>query len=138
VHLVSREKLNHRGTVATIIGLPLAILLAWVVQATAEGDTIRVHSSNQQGGITANTVNITTPPGQLNGASVHPDREMFAINLQSMTNVLQDLQESYDQCKKIGTVEQCRSILHGIETNTALRNKSCKDNQIPRGQYGCP
>jgi hypothetical protein len=97
VHLVARKKLNHRGAVATIIGLPLAILFAWVAQATAGGDNVRVNSSNQQGGITANQVNITTQPGmsqpgQVNRSLVHPDKEMLAIQLTSLTNGIRSIQ----------------------------------------------
>jgi hypothetical protein len=135
--------LNYRGAVATIIGLPLAILLVWGTQAKAGGDTINVNSSNQKGGITANTANITpqlgtSQPGQVNRSLVYPDKEMLAIQLESMAAGLQDVQAAYDRCKKTGMEAQCQSVLHGIETQTALRNKLCKDNQVPRGNYGCP
>ena len=143
MHLVGRKKLNHRGAVATIIGLPLAILLAWGAQTNAGGDNVRVNSSNQQGGITANTVNINAPsgtlqPGPANKSMMYTDKDLLAIQLTTSTNGIRDMQQSYDQCKKIASTEQCQTILHGIETQTALRNKLCKDNEVPRGTYGCP
>jgi hypothetical protein len=80
VQLVSRQKLNHRGAVATIIGIPLALALYLVPQTVAGGDTVNVHSSNQSGGITANQVYITPQPGQLNGSQAYPDKEMLGFN----------------------------------------------------------
>ena len=143
MHLVGRKKLNHGGAVATIIGLPLAILLAWAAQATAGSDTVRVNSSNQQGGITANTVNITTPPGALqpapsNKALAISDKELLAQNLTNLNNGIQGLRESYEECKQAGIGARCKMVLNGIESQTALFNKMCRDNEVPRGNYGCP
>jgi hypothetical protein len=143
VYLVGRKKLNHWGAVATIIGLPLAILFAWVAQSNAGGDNVRVNSSNQQGGITANTVHINAPPGALqpapsNRSQMYADKEMLAINLKSLTNGLQNLRQAYEDCKKVASVAQCNGALNAIETNTALRDKICRDNDVPRGNYGCP
>ena len=53
MHLVRRKKLNHRGAVASIVGIPLAILLTCTAQANAGSDTVNVRSSNQSGAITA-------------------------------------------------------------------------------------
>ena len=143
MHLVGRKKLNHRGAVATIIGLPLAILLAWVAQATAGGDNVRVNSSNQQGGITANTVNINAPPGTLqpgpaNKSMRYADKESLAIDLRGMTRGIQDLRQAYEDCKKVASRAQCNGALNTIETTTERRDKMCRDNEVPRGTYGCP
>ena len=145
MHLIGRKKLNHRGAVATIIELPLAILFAWVAQPTAGGDNVRVNSSNQQGGITANTVNITTPPGSVqpglsNKGLVIPDEELLAITLQNQSDVLQQYQTMYAQCKapSPGLLEWCNTVRSSIATTTATFNKMCRDNDVPRGNYGCP
>ena len=94
VHLVSRKKLNHRGAVATIVGLPLAILLACTAQANAGSDTVNVRSSNQSGGITAYQVNImpqhgAVQPGQSNKSLAYPDKELLAITPKSHHDNLQ-------------------------------------------------
>jgi hypothetical protein len=145
VHLVGRKKLNHRGAVATIIGLPLALLLAWGAQTNAGSETVRVNSSNQQGGITANTVNITTspralPPTPSNKALAVPDKEMLAITLQSQSDALQQYQAMYTQCKTPSPefLDWCKSVRSAIATETAIFNKMCRDNEVPRGNYGCP
>jgi hypothetical protein len=145
VHLIGRKKLNYRGAVTTIIGLPLAILFAWVAQATAGGDNVRVNSSNQQGGITANTVNINAPPGALqsvpsNKAFVMPDKELLAITLQSQSDALQQYQAMYARCKTPSPefLDWCKTVRSAIATQTATFNKMCRDNEVPRGQYGCP
>ena len=145
MHLVGRKKLNHRGVVATIIGLPLAILLAWATQSNAGGDNVRVNSSNQQGGITANTVNITTPSGALpptpsNKALAVPDKEMLAITLQSQSDALQQYQAMYGRCKTPSPefLDWCNTVRSAIATQTATFNKMCRDNEVTRGQYGCP
>ena len=152
MHLVGRKKLNRRGAVATLIGLPLAILLAWVVQATAGSDTVRVNSSNQQGGITANTVNITTPPGAFppealqsapsNKSLVVPDKELLAIRLKDHSNTLQRFRAMAmsDECKTASPIflDWCESVRSNLETQTAYFNKMCRDNEVPRGTYGCP
>jgi hypothetical protein len=137
--------LNYRGAVATIIGLPLAILFAWVAQSNAGGDTVRVNSSNQQGGITANTVNITTPPGALqhgasNKALAIPDKELLAITLQNQSDALQQYQAMYARCKapSPGLLDWCNTVRSSIATTTATFNKMCRDNDVPRGNYGCP
>jgi hypothetical protein len=95
VHLVSCKKLNHGGVVATIVGLPLAILLAWGAQANAGSDTVNVRSSNQSGGTTAYQVNITPQPGALqlgqsNKTLAYPDKEMLAISLKVHSDHLQE------------------------------------------------
>jgi hypothetical protein len=135
--------LNHRRVVGTIIGLPLAILLAWTVQATAGSDTVRVNSSNQQGGITANTVNINapavqTPSIQQSQPQLDPDR--LAIILKQHSDVLQDYQIMNERCKTYDPEFQdvCRQARNGLETQTAYFNLLCKENKVPHGQYGCP
>ena len=143
MHLVGRKKLNHRGAVATIIGLPLAILFAWVAQAVAGGDNVRINSSNQQGGITANTVNINAPPGALqpvpsNKSLMYTDKDKLAIDLKQITKGIQGLRQVYEDCRKVGSAAQCDGALNTIEYSTELRDKMCRDNEVPRGQYGCP
>jgi hypothetical protein len=143
VHLVSRKKLTHRGAVATIVGLPLAILLAWMAQANAGGDTVRVNSSNQQGGITANTVNINAPAvptPSIQQPQPQLDPDSLAIMLKDQSDNLHELQIMNERCKTYGPAYQdvCRQARNSLETQTAYFNKFCKDNKVPRGQYGCP
>jgi hypothetical protein len=144
VHLVGRKKLNHRGAVATVVGLPLAILLVWGAQAKA-GDTVNVNSSNQKGGITAHTVNITPQPGipqpgPMIGNQSRFDPETLAILLKKQKYILQDLQALNEKCKTYGPEHRdvCRSARNQFETQTMEFNKFCKDNQVPRGTDGCP
>ena len=61
MRLINRKKLNFWGTVASIVGLPLALALYWATPTGAGGDTVNVNSSRQSGGITANQVNINGP-----------------------------------------------------------------------------
>ena len=59
---MSHKKLNFWGAVASIIGVPLAILLYFATQpGNVNGESHSVKSTNQSGGITANQVNINTP-----------------------------------------------------------------------------
>ena len=60
------QKTKFLGTVASILGIPLALALYWATPSGAGGDTVNISSSRQSGGITANQVNInpsavTTP-----------------------------------------------------------------------------
>jgi hypothetical protein len=61
VRLINHKKLNFWGTVASIVGIPLALALYWATPTGAGGDTVNVNSSRQSGGITANQVNINGP-----------------------------------------------------------------------------
>jgi hypothetical protein len=61
VHLVNSKKLNFWGTVASIVGIPLALALYWATPTGAGGDTVNVNSSRQSGGVTAYQVNVNTP-----------------------------------------------------------------------------
>jgi hypothetical protein len=59
---MSHKKLNFWGAVASIIGVPLAILLYFATQpGNVNGESHSVNSTNQSGGITANQININTP-----------------------------------------------------------------------------
>src|SRR4029434_7731320 len=94
VHLIGRKKLNHRGAVATIVGLPLAILLAWGAQAKA-GDTVNVNTTNQKDGITANTVNINAPAvptPSIKQSQPQLDPDSLAIILKQQSDNLHELQ----------------------------------------------
>jgi hypothetical protein len=140
VHLVSRKKLNHGGVVATIIGLPLTILLAWGAQTNAGSETVNVNSTNQKGGITANTVNINAPAVPTPSIQPQLDPDHLAIILKQHSDVLQEYQIFNTRCKTYGPEFQdvCRQVRNSLETQTAYFNKLCKDNKVPRGQYGCP
>jgi hypothetical protein len=63
MNLVSRRRLNRRGAVASIVGIPLISLLAYTTQVKAGNDSVNVRSSNQSGGITAYQVNIMPQKG---------------------------------------------------------------------------
>ena len=58
MRLIDRKKLNFWGTVASIVGIPLAVALYWVTPTGAGGDTVNVNSFHQTSGITANQVTV--------------------------------------------------------------------------------
>ena len=148
--LINRKKLNFWGTVASIVGMPLALALYWATPTGAGGDTVRVNSSNQQGGITANTINITTQPGALqpvplqpglsNKALAVPDKGMLALTLKKYSDIVQEYRTMYTRCNPAepAYVDWCRSVRSQLEHETAYFNKLCRDNEVPRGAYGCP
>ena len=60
--LVSRKKLNFWGAMASIVGIPLAIVLYFAAQpGSVNGETHSVNSTNQSGGVTAYQVNVNAP-----------------------------------------------------------------------------